>query len=357
MQVGHDAPRDADGLGLVAGEVVAQARRAGVHERPAQLFLVGLLADGHLDQRWPTEEDAGPALDHDRVVAHARQVGAAGSGGPEHHADRRDPLRRELRQAAELLAPGNEHVGLARQVRPSGLDEDQHREAVHLSHVHGAQELADRGGARRPAAHGRVVGDHQALGVRHLGQRHDDTAAHRVARVQAGQRAQLEHGRPRVDERLEALAHHHLAAGPVALDVLRPAPAQHLLVQRVHLLGQRAHGGRVLRELVAGGGEARADGRAHGVVSHEGRRFWRNASIPSAASAPAKSSADVAAAAARAVGPLLRRAAPATTPWWPAPHPVPTCGAPRSAPRPRHRAPTRPRPRRRGVLRPPPPAH
>ena len=165
----------------------------------------------------------------------------------------------------------------------------------------------------------------QALGVRHLGQRHDDAAAHRVAGVQPGQRAQLEHGRAGVDQRLEALAHHHLAAGAVALDVLRAAPGQHLVVQGAHLVGQRAHGGRVVRELVAGHRQARPDGRAHGVVSHEGRRFWRNASIPSAASAPAKSSADVDGRGRQPVGPLLARAASAAAPWWPAPRRAPTC--------------------------------
>ena len=227
MPAGH-----ADRLGLVPGQVVAQARGPGVHARAAQLLLVGVLPDGHLDQRRPAEEDAGPVLDHDGVVAHAREVGAAGGRRAEDDADGRDALRRELGQAAELLAAGHEDVGLAGQVGPSGLDQDQQREAVLLGHVHGAQELADRRRARRPAAHGRVVGDDQALGVGHLGQRHDDAAADRVAGVQAGQRAQLEHGRAGVDQRLEALAHHHLAAGPVALDVLRAAAGEDLVVQR-----------------------------------------------------------------------------------------------------------------------------
>ena len=191
------------------------------------------------------------------------QVGAAGGRRAEHDADGRDALRRELGQAAELLAAGHEDVGLAGQVGPSGLDQEQQREAVLLGHVHGAQELADRGRARRPAAHGRVVGDDEALGVRHLGQRDDDAAADRVAGVQAGQRAQLEHGRAGVDQRLEALAHHHLAAGAVALDVLRPAAGEHLVVQRAHLVGQRAHGGGVVAELVARHGEAGPDRRAH----------------------------------------------------------------------------------------------
>ena len=238
--------------------------------RAAELLLVGVLPDGHLDQWRPAEEDAGPALDHDGVVAHAREVGATGGGRPEHDADGGDALGRELGQAAELLAPGHEDVGLAGQVGPSGLDQEQQREAVLLRHVHGAQELADRRRARRPAADRRVVGDDQALRVRHLGQRHDHAAAHRVAGVQAGERAQLEHRRAGVHQRLEALAHHHLAAGPVALDVLRAAAGEDLVVQRAHLVDQRAHGGGVVPELLAGDGQARPEGRAHAVVSHDG---------------------------------------------------------------------------------------
>ena len=313
VQVGDDAPGDAERLGLVAGQVVAQARRPGVHEGAAQLLLVGVLADGHLHERRPAQEDAGPVLDHDRVVAHAREVGAAGGGRAEHDADGRDPLGRELGQPAELLASGHEDVGLAGQVGPSGLDEDQHREAVLLGHVHGAQELADRRRARGPAAHRRVVRDDQALGVRHLGQRHDDAAAHRVAGVQTGQRAQLEHGRARVDQRLEPLAHHHLAAGPVALDVLRAPAGQHLVVQvRAPPRPARRMAARCSRELLARGGEVRPDGRAHGAVSQAGRRFSRNAAIPSAASA-------------------RRRARPTSPPPTPSPSAHPWAGSVRSS--------------------------
>ena len=118
----------------------------------------------------------------------------------------------------------------------------------------------------------------------------------RVAGVQAGQRAQLEHGGARVDERLEPLAHHHLAAGAVALDVLRAAAGQHLVVQRAHLVGQRAHGVGVGAELARRRGEVRPQDGAHGVVSHDGARFCRKASMPSAASGPANSAAEVAAA-------------------------------------------------------------
>ena len=78
-----------------------------------------------------------------------------------------------------------------------------------------------------------------------------------------------------------------------------PPPARTLVVQRAHLVGERAHGVGVGRELGVGRRQQRAQGRAHRVpvlplpvVSHEGRRFSRKASMPSAASSPANSSAE-----------------------------------------------------------------
>ena len=132
--------------------------------------------------------------------------------------------------------------------------------------------------------------------MRDLGQRHHDTATDRVARVQPGQRAQFEHGGAGVRQSLQALADHHLAAGAVSRHVLLPATGQQAVVQGMHLVDQRAHRCGVLSELVARDGQARAEDRAHVVVSHEGRRFSRKAAIPSSASAPAKSSVDLAAA-------------------------------------------------------------
>ena len=299
VQVGDDAPRHADRLGLVTGQVVTEARDLGVHARTPQILLIGLLSDGHLDERRPAEEDARPVLDHDGVIAHAGEVGPTGGGGAEHDADGGDALRRQLGEPPELLTAGHEDVGLARQVGSSGLHQEQEREAVLLRHVHGTEELADGGRARRPAADGGVVGDDEALGVRHLGQRNHHAAADRVAGLQPGQRAELEHRRAGIDERLEALAHEHLAAGQVSFHVLCTAAGEDEFLLGAYVVDEHAHGGGVVPELVTRHGQARPKGRAHVVVSQEARRFCRNASMPSAASAPANSSAEVAAAADR----------------------------------------------------------
>jgi hypothetical protein len=44
VQAAHDPSSDADGVGFVAGQVIGQTGGAGVHGRPTQRFVVGLLA-------------------------------------------------------------------------------------------------------------------------------------------------------------------------------------------------------------------------------------------------------------------------------------------------------------------------
>ena len=149
----------------------------------------------------------------------------------------------------------------------------------------------------------------------HLGQGHDDAAADGVPGLQAGQRAQLEHGRAGVDQGLQALADQHLAAGPVALHVLRTAAGEDLVVQPADLVGQCPHGVRVGGELLARRGEMGPERRAHVVVSQAGRRFSKNAAIPSAASAPAKSAAEVRAACGQALGPTTAGQTAQELPW------------------------------------------
>jgi hypothetical protein len=69
MQRGDDLPADADAVALVHGEVVGQARRHGVHGRPTELLVVGLLTSRHLHQRRAAEKDLGLLVHEHRVVA------------------------------------------------------------------------------------------------------------------------------------------------------------------------------------------------------------------------------------------------------------------------------------------------
>ena len=130
MQDGDDLAAEPDAVVLVACEVVGQPRDPGVHRRPAELLVVGLLAGGHLDQRRPAEEHLGRLVDHDGVVAHARDVGAACGGVPEDQGDGGDAHGRELRQVVEDLAGRDEQVGLGRQVGAARLDQVDHGQPV-----------------------------------------------------------------------------------------------------------------------------------------------------------------------------------------------------------------------------------
>ena len=236
------------------------------------------------------------------------QVGAAGGRRAEHHAHGRDPLGRELGEPPELLAAGDEDVGLAGQIGPSGLDQQHQGKAVLLGHVHGPQQLADGGGAGRPAAHGGVVGDDEALGVGDLDQGHDDAAADRITGVQPGQRRELEHGRARIDQCFDALAHHHLAAGPMTFDVLarrhRPAPRRAGCAPRRPARPWRS---RWPSNSSLADREPRPDRRAHGVVSHSGRRFSKKAAMPSVASGSGEEFGRRRRGGRQPVGPALRR--------------------------------------------------
>ena len=183
------------------------------------------------------------------------------------------------------------------------------------------KQLADRRRAGRAAAHGRVVGDDEALGVRHLGQGHHDAAADRVAGVQPGQRAQLEHRRAGVDQRLQTLAHQHLAAGPVALHVLRAAAGEDVVVQRraprrpARPWRRRCRGTRRPRR-PGGTAAARSCGRVPGGPALLQERVHAFGGLGSRRTARPTW---------RRPRPALRpTAAPAASgaaPWWPAPHP------------------------------------
>ena len=126
-----DLAPDADGVGVVLGEVVAHAGEARVHLRAAQRLVVHLLARRHLHQRWPAEEDLRLPLDQDGVVREAGDIGAASGGVAEDERDLRDARRRHARLVGEgAPAEVGEELGLIEQVRARRLDEIDAGQAV-----------------------------------------------------------------------------------------------------------------------------------------------------------------------------------------------------------------------------------
>ena len=129
----------------------------------------------------------GPLHD-DRLVAHRRDVGAAGGARPHHDRDLRDALRRQPRlvveDAAEVLAIGKD-LGLQRQEGAAGVDQVDARQPVVERHLLRPQVLLHRERIVGAALDRRVVGDDQDLAAGHAADAGDEAGAGRVAVVQA----------------------------------------------------------------------------------------------------------------------------------------------------------------------------
>ena len=194
-----------------------------MHLGAAEGLVVGLLAGRHLHQRRAAEEHLGLLLDHHRVVAHARHVGAAGGRVAEDQRDRRLSPGAGPRQVTEQLAARDEDLLLRRQVRAAGLDERDRREVVLLGDLRGAERLLHRPRVARAALDRRVVRGDQALDALDHADAGHQRGADVEVRAPAGQRRQLQERRALVDEQLDPLAGQQLAAGVVALDVLLAA--------------------------------------------------------------------------------------------------------------------------------------
>ncbi|CAM5702648.1 hypothetical protein STENM327S_02821 [Streptomyces tendae] len=252
-QAGDDAAGLTQGVGLVDGEVVGEAGGAGVHLGAAQGLVVALLAGGHLDQGRPAEEHLRALLDHDHVVGHAGDVGAPRGRVAEDDGDGGDPGRRQPCEVPEDRAAGDEDLLLGGQVGAAGLDEADAGQPVGEGDVVGAQGLLQRPGVAGAAAHGGVVGGDQALDALDDADAGDERGADRVLAPPGRQRRQLQEGRVRVEEQLDALAGEELAALAVPGDVLLAAALEGLGVFGVQV-GELGEHGLAVRAVVGVGG-------------------------------------------------------------------------------------------------------
>ena len=242
IELGHDFAADADGIAFVRREVVGDPRDAAVHLGASQLLLGAVLVDRHLHQRGAAEKDLGPLLHHDDVVGHAGHVGAARRGRAEDEADRRDALGRAACEFAEHAPPGHEDLGLVGQVGAGRLGEVDDGHPVLGADLHGARDLAPAVGVDGAAPHGGLVGGDHALHAGDHADAADRAAAEAELRPPGAERGDFEEGRVAVEEQLDALAGHQLAAPRVALDVLLAAagPRQRELLVQVGDLLEKA---------------------------------------------------------------------------------------------------------------------
>ena len=203
--------------------VVGDAGAAGVELGSAQLLGRHVLPGRGLHQRRPAEEDRPGPADDDRLVAHRRDVGAAGRRRAHHERDLGDPGGRHpglvVEDPTEVVAI-REDLRLEGQERATGIDQVDARQAVLEGDLLGPKVLLDRHRVVGAALDGRIVGDDDAGGPFDAADAGDDPGGWRVVVVQAGprERAQFEERRARVQESLDPFADGELAPLPMACD-------------------------------------------------------------------------------------------------------------------------------------------
>ena len=241
---------------IVVGEVIDHAGLPCVHVATSEGLRIDAFARGGLHQRRAPEEDRALFAHDDRLVAHRRDVRATCRTRTHHHGQLRNPARRHLRlvveNAAEVLAVGKDVV-LPRQERAARIDEVDAGQTILERHFLRAQVLAHGDGVVRAALHGRVVADDDAFETRHTADASHDSPAGNPVVVQVVSRelADLEEGRARIEQPVDAIAHQQLVAALVLGTCRRGAACADLRGKFTQFGGQATIDGLVGRELGA----------------------------------------------------------------------------------------------------------
>ena len=161
-----DRAADREGILIVLGEVVGDARDARVDVGPAELLGRHLLSRGSLHERRAAEKDRAGSPDDDGLVGHGGNVGAAGRARPHDDRNLRDALRRHARlveeDTSEMLAIRKD-LRLKRQERAAGIDEVDARQAVVERDLLRPHMFLDGDRVVRATLDGRIVRDDEHL--------------------------------------------------------------------------------------------------------------------------------------------------------------------------------------------------
>ena len=246
-QRADDVAHDQQGVGIVLGEMVGDARRTRVQLAAAQLLGGDLLAGGRFDQRWTAEEDRALVSHDHRLVAHRRNVGAAGGARAHDRGDLGDAPRRHRRlveeDPPEVLAVGEDLV-LAGEKGAAGVHEVDAGQPVLQRDLLRAQVLLDRHRVIGPALDGGIVGHDDAFAARHAADAGDDPGARRLVVIEAvsGQRRALQKRRAGVEQAIDTVARQQLAAPGVAFPRALSAPQRHALKLGAEVVDERQVG-------------------------------------------------------------------------------------------------------------------
>ena len=200
-----------------------------MHLRAAQFLGGSLLPNGGLHQRRPRQKQPA-AIGHQDVIAHHRQVRAAGHAHSHDRGDLRNAHGAHHRvvaeDAAEIVGVG-EDIFLQRQKNARRVDQIDRRDAVLDGDILRADHFLRRHREKRPGLHRGVVGDDHHPASGHMAEAGDHARRGRAApllvHLVGGVEAQLEKLRVRVDQPGDALAGGEASLLVLRLDGLRAA--------------------------------------------------------------------------------------------------------------------------------------
>ena len=242
----HNLARDPQGVGVVLGQILGDARHRRMHLRAAQ-FLVGRdLAGRSLQQRRAGQEDLGTPLYDDHVVAEPGQISAARRRGAVNHGHVRDAHGRHAREVGEVAPAVDEDLGLVVEIGAARLHQRDERQLVAQHDLLHAQVLAQAHGRRGAALDAGVACRDHAAHARDIADAGDHAATLDILRavvvmhVETGESGYLEERRATVEHVGEPLARRELPALLEHRQLLVGGIA-HATLQRAELLHQREH--------------------------------------------------------------------------------------------------------------------
>ena len=196
---------------VIVGQVVDDARRAGVYQSPTEIFIRHDLAGRSLHQRRTTQED-GPLTAHDdALIGHGGYVRPTGRARAEHGRDLGDAQRTHsclvVEDPTEVLAVGEDLV-LARKKCATRVDEVETRQSVRQRHLLGAQVLLHGHRVVRATLDRRVIRDDDALATAYAPNSGDDAGTGRLVVVQliGRQRREFQEGTAAIEKRVDPVA-------------------------------------------------------------------------------------------------------------------------------------------------------
>ena len=206
---------------VVLRVVIDDAGDTRMHVGAPQFFGADHFTGCRLDQRRATQKDGALLAHDDRLIAHRRHVGAAGSAGPHHHRDLRNSSGRHVglvvKNSPEVIAI-RKHILLARQMRSAGIDQVNTGQIILRRDVLRAQVFLHRDRIVGAALDGGVVGDNHAFQTLHSADAGNQSARRNIViaiHLVTRKLANLEKRCTRIDQALDPLTRQQLVTTEV----------------------------------------------------------------------------------------------------------------------------------------------